>query len=170
MSRISRIDISFSTWVQYHFMSSGQTKFWRRVTSLADYVWFWFLTILVFCMNSRTRNAGIRALITLGTCFFITNILLKNICGRERPFNSHCGVIPLIDEPGDMSFPSGHTSASFSCAFVYLILLPLKIALPLVILAALIGWSRIYLGVHYLSDVIGGIFIPLLVANLVCAL
>ena len=65
----------------------------------------------------------------------------------------------LIDQPGEFSFPSGHTSSSFAFAFAVYLLLPKKYGIPAMVLALLIGLSRLYVGVHYPTDILGGILV-----------
>ena len=66
------------------------------------------------------------------------------------------GLIPLITPPTDYSFPSGHTAASFAVGVLLFRKLPKRYGIPALVLAALIGFSRLYLGVHYPSDVLAG--------------
>lgn len=114
------------------------------------------------------RPVGVTALISLVVCFVATNLVLKNVIARPRPFDEISAVIPLIIKPEDYSFPSGHTCASFASAFVYYRMLPRKYGAAAVFLAALIGFSRIYLGVHYPTDILGGILVAYVGSSIVC--
>jgi undecaprenyl-diphosphatase len=76
--------------------------------------------------------------------------LIQRAVGRHRP-----RVHTLIAEPHSYSFPSGHTASSFACAVVLVSFAP-RLRVPLYLLAALIGLSRAYVGVHYPLDVLGG--------------
>jgi undecaprenyl-diphosphatase len=82
--------------------------------------------------------------------------------GRHRPPVVHPHPAPLVSTPHSGSFPSGHTSAAFACAVVLAGFAP-KLAAPLFVLAAAIGFSRIYVGVHYPLDVIGGAALGVLI-------
>jgi undecaprenyl-diphosphatase len=84
---------------------------------------------------------------------------IKAAVDRPRP-TFH----PLVAEPHSSSFPSGHAATSFACALVLAWLVP-RLALPCVLLAALIAASRVYLGVHYPLDVIGGAALGAVVAT-----
>ena len=75
--------------------------------------------------------------------------------------------MPLIDKPTDYSFPTGHTCASFACALVLYRILPKKYGVPAVILASLIAFSRLSVGVHYPTDVLGGMFVGIFSSCLV---
>ena len=87
----------------------------------------------------------------MGAGALITNVCLKNLVARPRPMSVE-GLVPLIGKPTDYSFPSGHTCASFACALVLYRILPKKYGVPAVILASLIAFSRLYVGVHYPTD------------------
>ena len=94
----------------------------------------------------------------------ITNVTLKNLVARTRPYEVVEGLVLLIEKQRDYSFPSGHTCASFAAAGVYWRMLPKKFGIPLVILAAMIAFSRLYVGVHYPTDVLAGLLIGLFAA------
>jgi undecaprenyl-diphosphatase len=102
----------------------------------------------------------------------LCNVMLKPLVGRMRPFTVNTGVELLINAPKDFSFPSGHTAASFAAAFA-LLFVKNKLWIPSMILASLIAFSRLYLYVHYPTDVLAGILLGLIVsvaANVICRL
>ena len=81
---------------------------------------------------------------------------------RERPFNQFSELIPLVKKPTDFSFPSGHTAISFAVSGILVRYLDKKYGITAIVFAVLIAFSRLYVGVHFLSDVIVGMIIGLL--------
>ena len=89
---------------------------------------------------------------------------LKQAFGRARPSTVFAEPRPLVHAPHDGSFPSGHAATSFACATVLALALP-RYSLLFFLLAAAIAWSRVYVGVHYPLDVLGGAVLGALVAT-----
>lgn len=170
MMTLQELDMNILLWIQEHLRTDVLTPFWKVITFLGNGGWFWIvLCVLMICVG-KTRKVGITAALSLALGFLITNLLLKNIVARPRPFDSYAQILPLITRPTDYSFPSGHTCASFACALVYLRMLPKKFGIPAVILAGMIAFSRLYLGVHYPGDVLVGFLVAVLTSLLVCYL
>ena len=94
----------------------------------------------------------------------VSSDLLRHAIGRERPPLRFPEPHPLVHVPGNPSFPSGHAATSFACAATLAWLTPLS-PVALYVLAALIAFSRVYVGVHYPLDVIGGAALGLGVAT-----
>jgi undecaprenyl-diphosphatase len=92
-------------------------------------------------------------------------LLLKHIGGRDRPFIVNPAQDPLVGTPLDLSFPSGHAATSFAGATLLSAFLP-RLRLPLYLLAALVAWSRVYVGVHYPLDIVVGAVLGTVVALL----
>jgi undecaprenyl-diphosphatase len=94
----------------------------------------------------------------------LLNALFKYAVQRDRPPTVILDPKPLMEVPTTSSFPSGHTSTSFACAYVISRLAP-RLTTPVFVLAALIGFSRVYVGVHYPLDVVAGAIFGLIVAR-----
>ncbi|MEG2420918.1 MAG: phosphatase PAP2 family protein [Oscillospiraceae bacterium] len=119
----------------------------------------------------KTRKAGVLALLAMALGFLCTNVVLKNLVGRVRPWLTVEGLIPLVAEHDPNSFPSGHTCAAFAAAGVWMKTLPTRWAKWVALGGAiLMGFSRLYVGVHFPSDVLVGAAIGLLASFAVCAL
>ncbi len=125
------------------------------VTSTGNLGLIWIFTALILLLSSRYNDErsriGYGMLIALLLSITIGNLLIKNIAKRNRPF-FHKNYKLLIKQPWDYSFPSGHTLASFAAATVFFYMNP-DIGLLAVVYAFLIALSRLYLRVHFFTDV-----------------
>lgn len=123
----------------------------------------WILFGILYLLNPIYRSGGVILLLNLAICAFIVNLLIKPVFTRKRPFETFNHIKVLIKPPFGTSFPSGHTATSFASAFTIIYLdLPLKWLACF--LAICISISRIYLFVHYPTDVIGGAIIGILIS------
>lgn len=136
------------------------------VTRLGDAGLLWIGIGLVLAVIPKTRRCGVLVLISMAVSFLFGNLILKNIIGRPRPFHVDDFVTLLIPEPSEYSFPSGHTLNGFT-ASVMIFLHYKKSGIAAIVFAALIGFSRMYLFVHYPTDILGGICLGIFDAVLV---
>lgn len=149
-------DDQFLLFLQENVRNDVLTPIMKFITHLGDKGLFWIITAIVLLFFKKTRPLGIMAGIGLVFSVLINNVLIKPNVGRIRPYEMIQGLQLLIEKQPDPSFPSGHSGASFAVGVVYLIKGPKKIGIPAIILAALIAFSRLYVGVHYPTDVIAG--------------
>lgn len=156
---IQKADARVLLYIQENIRHEKMHIFWKSVTFLGDAGWFWIVLAVLLLFPKKTRKAGITALLALGMGALLTNVLLKNLVARPRPYDAWAALIPLVKRLSDYSFPSGHTCASFASAFVYYRMLPRKYGLAAIVLAALIALSRLYLGMHYPTDVLAGFLV-----------
>ena len=166
LQSVQNLDGEILLLIQRYLRMDMLTPFMKSVTFLGNGGWFWILCAVVLLAVPKTRKTGYAAVLSLIFGVIVTNLLLKNIVARPRPFAEIEALIPLIAKPTDFSFPSGHTTASFAVALVMLRMLPKKIGIPAVVLAALVAFSRLYLGVHYPTDVLTGFVVALVGSSL----
>ena len=161
MDWIQAADEAVLLFIQEYIRVDVLNGFWKAVTFLADKGWFWLGVSFLLLLFKRTRVAGAASLVSIAICFCITNLVLKGCVARPRPDAVMDAIVPLIRTPRDYSFPSGHTTVSFAGALVCYRMLPRRYGIPALVLAGLIGFSRLYLGVHFPSDVLGGFLVAL---------
>lgn len=140
------------------------------ITFLGSGGMIWITIAILMIIFKKSRKTGITVLVSLVIGLVLSTIILKGLVARERPFNLDIGLLDvttlLIPAPsGRFSFPSGHAVSSFSAATV-LLAYNRKIGIPALILAVTIAFTRLYLYVHFPSDVIAGAIIGILLANL----
>lgn len=121
----------------------------------------WWVICIPFLIHPDWRLTGLNIVLALGVAHLMGEGLIKHIVKRVRPCHSLDDDEQLINRPRFYSFPSGHTTASFAVVGVVLLRCRLLTFIPILCLAILIGFSRIYLRVHYLTDVVAGALLGL---------
>ena len=133
------------------------------ITSLGDDGLFWIAIGVICLVFKKHRKMGLQLLLSMLCTFILGNLIIKNLVARPRPCDIDTAVTLLISRPHGHSFPSGHSINSMVAA-VALFLNNKKIGIPAVIIATLIGFSRMYLFVHFPTDVLAGFAIAIFVA------
>lgn len=129
--------------------------FMPLVTVLGDGGIFWILLTVALLIVPKTRRLGFVCAVSLLIDLALCNGLLKNLIARTRPYDVNPNIQLLIPKPGDYSFPSGHAAASFTVVGA-LAANKSKLWIPACVLSVVIALSRLYLYVHYPTDVLGG--------------
>lgn len=163
MDSLISVDKGILMLVQNYVQNDMLTPFWAIFTN-AGIIALLF-AILGLLLVKKTRLCGFVTLFSIGLEVLLSNGIIKTLIARPRPFDIYPDIIPLISPPTDFSFPSGHTGFAFAAAFVMYRMLPRKYGIPALLLAAFIAFSRLYLGVHYPSDVLFGVGIGVLTAE-----
>lgn len=185
MESILRFDLSVFEFFQNHIYAEWLSPIMKFITTIGEGGIIFIVTGLILMCFKKTRKAGVVALGSLLIMSILNNEILKPIMNRPRPFNlvtnDQTGFFGLIDwsidkfealktdwvniyrfpwvveQPHSLSFPSGHTSSAFAfmsgAAFV---IKKWQFSVPAFIFAALMGITRIYVAVHYPTDVIAG--------------
>lgn len=126
--------------------------------------------VLLLCFK-KTRKAGVAALLAMAIGFVCTNLILKHLVSRPRPWLDVAGLTALVTENDPNSFPSGHTTSAFAFASALWRTAPDRwMKWAALAAAVLMGFSRLYVGVHYPSDVLTGVLVGLLAGWLACRL
>lgn len=162
------LDGNILLWIQENIRNDFLTPIMTFITHLGDSGWFWIVLALVLVIIKKTRPVGFLTMISLFGSLIVNNVILKNLVARTRPYDAVEGLHRIIGAQMDLSFPSGHTASSFAAAVVILIMCPKKAGIPALILAFLIMLSRLYVGVHYPTDVLAGMITGTLIAVCVC--
>lgn len=151
-------DLPILNWIQEHLRCGFLDGVMPVVTSLGDAGILWIVLVVALLCKPKCRRVGLQMGAALLMGLLVCNLTLKPLVARIRPYDyvaEHMGLTVhlLVDAQHDFSFPSGHTIASFESATV-LMLHNRKWGIGALILASLIAFSRLYLYVHYPTDVL----------------
>ena len=161
MSTLLTLDFAILDWIQAHFRCGFGDIIMPIITRLGDGGVVWIVLAVGLILFPKTRKIGITVAISLALEVICCNAILKPLVGRIRPYDINTAVGLLIPRPTDFSFPSGHTGASFAAAAA-LEDSNYRLRIPAWVLAVLIAFSRLYLYVHYPTDVLAGAMLGIL--------
>lgn len=157
------LDGGLLLWIQEYLRGPVLNTVFTWYTSLGNAGTLFLVLGVLMLFFKRTRKAGVTVLVAMAIGLVCTNLVLKNLVARPRPWLNVAGLVPLIHEGDPNSFPSGHTTAAFAFAGAVIWAAPRKwMRWAALIAAILMGFSRLYVGVHYVSDVLAGVVIGLL--------
>ena len=161
------MEIQILDWIQ-GIRTPVADMFWVFVTYLGDKGLIWILLTIILLLIPKTRKSGL--ILTAAICVdvIVCNGILKNVFARIRPFDVNHSISLLIAKPKDFSFPSGHTAISFTSASALFFAKEKRLWKPVFVLAILISFSRLYLYVHYPTDILGGIVIGIIAGYAGC--
>ena len=131
--------------------------FMSNITKLGNAGIVWILLTIVLLLIPKTRKSGLILASALIVDLILCNGILKPLIARIRPFDVNSAIQLIVAKPHDYSFPSGHTAASFTAVMALYLAGEKKMWKVALVLAVLIALSRLYLYVHYPTDIIGGV-------------
>lgn len=175
MNAILEWDASVLLWIQENMRTDLMTTIMKAITRLGDGGSLWIVLAIVLLALNKTRKVGATSALALIITFLTVNVGIKNVVARTRPYEVIEGLTNLVGKQSDFSFPSGHSAHAFAVGVVILIMMPKKIGVPVFVISILMAFSRLYVGVHYPTDVIAGVvlgtiiaFISVFVVNKIC--
>ena len=195
MDSFTQFDGNLLIGIQQALNADWLTPIMKLITMLGEDGIFWIIVCLGLLLFRRTRRLGVICAMSLLCTFIVCNLCLKPAVDRIRPWITFQLVNPMLPPPGDASFPSGHSANAMGPAWaMFLATMPVRTAegrsydevrclgwkgdgvsprmmhrfgTAAVVLAVLIGISRLYLGMHYPSDVACGLLLGMIVATAV---
>lgn len=170
-------DLPILNWIQQNLQSEVLDFLMPLITILGDAGIFWIACSVILMLIPKQRKAGFSMGIALLIGVVVCNLIMKPMFARIRPYTYNIDILKLdwsdflvkgqllVEKCSDFSFPSGHTIASFE-ASVALYKNNKRLGIPALILACLIAFSRLYLYVHYPTDVIASVILGTIFALL----
>ncbi|HZK39111.1 MAG TPA: phosphatase PAP2 family protein [Clostridia bacterium] len=167
MQHILDFDWAIFQFVEKYLWSPFLDVLMPFITRLGDGGIIWILLAVVLLFFKKYRKFGFMMITGLLLSLLINDNILKPLISRPRPFELEAwkGIFhypELIPRPDSLSFPSGHTSSSFAAAVVLIFTGKKGVYIPPLILAFLIAFSRIYVHVHYCTDVLAGMVVGII--------
>ena len=160
------IESAILLWIQNSLRCGLLTPVMRVITTLGNGGAFWIALTVLLLIFRRTRRIGVYCAASMLLTLLVVNLCIKPLAARTRPYELIQGLEILVSRPRDYSFPSGHSANSLSCAWTLFRLAPKKYGVPALVLAVLIALSRLYVGVHFPTDVLAGAAIGVLLSEL----
>ncbi|MCM1122638.1 MAG: phosphatase PAP2 family protein [Eubacterium sp.] len=153
---LSSLDDNILLFFQEVIRNPVMTPILKVITTLGNGGAIWIALTVLLLLLPKTRKVGFMTSLSLIGTLLINNMFLKNLVNRTRPYEVIEGLTYLVRTPTDSSFPSGHSACAFAVACIMFRRLPKRYGIPALVLAIVIALSRLYVGVHYPSDVLFG--------------
>lgn len=151
------LDGNILLWIQENLRADWLTPIMVFITKSGGLGLIWILLCLTLLCFKKTRWAGIAGLLGLVFSLMVNNVFLKRLIARTRPYEVVEGLHLLTKKATDFSFPSGHAGSSFAAATAICCMMKgSRVRWLALAFAALMGFTRLYIGIHYPTDVICG--------------
>lgn len=173
MEALTYLEHNILLFIQESVRADWLDAFMKAVTFLGNGGWFFIVLGIALAVYPKTRVYGFLVLAALAVDAVVLNLGLKNLVQRARPYDQFSDLIPLVGRLKDFSFPSGHSGCAFAVAGIFCIVPPggkRVFGWIMLVLAVMIGFSRLYVGVHFPTDVLAGAVIGFLSAVFVAVL
>ncbi len=156
------MELQFLLEIQRTLTSPAGDRIMIALSGIGDHGLIWIAVALALCASPRQRRAGIGILLALLLAHLLGNVFLKNLIARPRPYLAYPEIVLKIPPLNEYSFPSGHTITAFAAVFS----LPRSLGAlkrALAVLAVGIACSRLYLFMHYPTDILGGALLGMVI-------
>lgn len=163
------IELSVLDFIQRTFKCGFLDSFMKYVSLFfGEYGVFWIIVAVILLIIPKTRKIGTALAVSFILGVIFGNAVIKNIVTRARPFSLNKDITLIIHTTNDYSFPSGHTLVCFEAATVLLKKAPKKFGFIALVIAILVALSRMYLYIHFPTDVIAGIILGIFFGLVAC--
>ena len=163
---ITSIDFKILDFIQDNLRCDFLDFLMPVISALGNGGFIWIIITLFMLLTKKHRKQGVVLAVGLLAGLIIGNLTLKPLIARDRPNWLNDAIVLLIENPTDFSFPSGHTLSSF-IASILITMNNKRLGCFVLPLAVLIAFSRMYLYVHFPSDILGGVLIAYIIALIV---
>jgi membrane-associated phospholipid phosphatase len=153
---IQQVDEAILLFIQEHIRSDILTPIMKGASFLGDAGLIWILAAVLLLTFRKTRRGGFDVALSLALASIVNNLIIKNLVARPRPFMTMEGLQLLIEPLSSYSFPSGHSCSSFAAATAIALSFKGRGGAWAFLPAALVALSRVYVGIHYPTDVLCG--------------
>lgn len=170
MAWITAADHAVLSYIQEFIRNPALTAFFCTFTRMGNGGLLWLALTIGLLFIKRTRKTGFLCSGALLMSLLVNNALLKGLVSRPRPYEAFSDLTALVGRPMGASFPSGHTGAAFAFGWVVFRTMPKGYGIAALFIAVLMGLSRLYVGVHYPTDVLGGLIAGILIGELMVRL
>ena len=157
---IQQFDEQMLVWIARYVRNGLLDPIMKVYTQLGNTGMLFIALALVLLLFKSTRKAGFSALCAMIIGLVVVNFTIKPLVARDRPWLVIENFVNLVPEKDPNSFPSGHTNAAFAFALAVCMAAPKRwMKITAVCMAVVMGLSRLYVGVHFPSDVLVGALI-----------